>query len=269
VGQGDAILVQGRQGAMLVDAGRALPGRFDMGRSVVVPALRALGISHLDLLAVSHLDVDHRGGVPAVLRAMSIGELWLPRGSRHEPAASELLEAARHRGVRVVERGAGDAPVRFGDLRVESLWPPNASRPPSGNDASLVLRIQLADSVLLLPGDLEAGGEADLLATGAELRADILKLAHHGSRTSSTPEFLEAVGARVAIASAGCFGRFGMPHEDVVERVRSHGTPVWWTGRDGAIRVRLATLSVRPISVWGTGPWRGCRPLELRAVALP
>ena len=260
VGQGDATLVQGRQGAVLVDAGRALPGRFDLGRSVVVPALRALGVSHLDLLAVSHLDVDHRGGVPAVMRAMSVGELWLPRGSRDKLAAAELLEAARRRGVRVVERGAEDPPARFGDLWVESLWPPESARGASGNNASLVLRIRLADSVVLLPGDLEAEAEAGLLGTGAELRADVLKLAHHGSHSSSTPAFLEAVGARVAVASAGCFSRFGMPHQDVVERLRSQGTPVWWTGRDGAIRIRLANGSARPLSVWGTGSRRRCRP---------
>ena len=103
---------------------------------------------------------------------------------------------------------------------------------------------------MLLPGDLEARAERALLASGADLRADLLKLPHHGSRTSSTREFLAAVGAQVAVASAPCRGRFPMPHPEVVRRVRTAGASLWWTGRDGAVMVGLG----QPFHVRGWAP---------------
>ena len=103
VGQGDATLVQGRRGALLVDAGSALPG-IDLGRSVVVPALVALGVARLDVVAASHADLDHRGGLPAVLEAVPVGRLWLPRGALGDPGFRELRALARRLGV--LRRGA-------------------------------------------------------------------------------------------------------------------------------------------------------------------
>jgi competence protein ComEC len=237
---------------VLVDAGTALPGGPDLGRTLVVPALRALGVQHLDLLVASHADLDHRGGLPAVLSAVPVGELWLPHGAALEAGFGELLAAARARGVVVRERGSGSPAARFGDLEVSPLWPPPDARGEARNDRSLVLRIEVAGRRVLLPGDLESGGERALLASGADLRADVLKLAHHGSRTSSGDPLLRAVGAAVAIASAPRRSRFGMPHADVVARVREAGIALWWTGRDGAVLVALG----EPLWTRGTAPAR-------------
>jgi competence protein ComEC len=238
VGQGDATLVQGLRGAVLVDGGGAFPGRGDLGASAVVPALRALGVERLDLVAASHGDLDHRGGLVSVLRAVPVGRLWLPYGGRADPAFAALVAVAGERRVPVEERGAGGAPLAAGDLTVESLWPPPGARG-SRNDDSLVLRVAAGAHAVLLAGDLEAGAERALVASGAPLAADVLKLAHHGSRTSSTQAFLDAVGGAVAIASAPHFGRFGMPHADVVARAHGAGYAVWWTGRDGAVVISL------------------------------
>ncbi len=239
VGQGDAILVQGRTGSLLVDAGVAIPGGADLGASVVVPALRALGIDRLDLLVASHADLDHRGGLPAVLRAVPVGRLWLPHGGVDDPAFADVVAAARAAAVPVEEQGAGGAVLHAGDLRIAPLWPPPGDRDGSRNDRSLTLRIDVAGRSVLLPGDLEAAGEARLLAAGAPLRADVLKLAHHGSRTSSTAAWLAAVDGAVAVASAPRLGRFGMPHTEVVERAAAGGYALWWTGRHGAILIGL------------------------------
>jgi competence protein ComEC len=271
VGQGDAALVQGRAGALLVDAGSALPGGLDLGRSAVVPALRALGVARLDLAAASHADLDHRGGLPAVLAALPVGELWLPRGAAGDPAFAELRAAAGARGVPVRERGAGDPPARFGDLEVLPLWPPAGELPLSQNDRSLVLRVAVAGRRVLLPGDLESAGEAALLASGADLRADVLKLPHHGSRSSSGTAFLAAVGAGLAVASAPCAGRFGMPHAEVLARARAAALSLWWTGRDGAVSVQLAAATGsgaggaarRGLAVRGQGARRRC-PRRMR-----
>ena len=117
---------------------------------------------------------------------------------------------------------------------------------------ALTLRIEVAGRTLLLAGDLEATAEAALIARGAPLRAELLKLSHHGSRTSSSAVFLDAVGGSVAVASAPRWSRFGMPHPDVADRVRGAGYALWWTGRDGAVLVGLAPR------LWVRG-WRDWR----------
>jgi competence protein ComEC len=241
VGQGDAAVVQGLRTNVLVDGGVALPGRWDAGERVVVPALGALGVRSLDLVVASHADADHAGGLPAVLRALPVRRLWLPPGGRTDPAFAALRSAAAARGAAVEERAAGDPPLRLGDLVVETLWPPRGARAAAGrNDGSLVLRVHAGGRSVLLPGDLEQAGERALHAAGAALRADVLKLGHHGSRTSSSAAFLAAVSPALAIVSAPRHGRFGMPHREVVERLDAAGIPWRWTGRDGAVLVGLA-----------------------------
>jgi len=250
VGAGDATLVQGRRGTLLVDAGAAFPG-VDRGRDAVAPALAALGVERLDALVLTHADVDHRGGAPALLRMLPVEALWLPPGGRSDPGFAAVREAAAGAGVPVAEHGAGDTPRRLGDLRVEILWPPRrpAAAAPD-NDRSLVLRVSVGGGPrVLLPGDLEAAAEAQLVARGTDLRADLLKVAHHGSRSSSSRAFLAAVGGAAAVVSAPCHGRFGWPHPEVVDRLREQGYAIWWTGRDGAV---LADLGPRPwLRGWG------------------
>src|SRR5262249_21907770 len=203
-------------------------------------ALRALGVGALDLLVVSHGDLDHRGGVPAVLRALPVREVWLPLGASQDGAFAELREAARAAGVPVRERGAGSPPARLGDLAVAPFWRSAAAGGLSRNDRSLVVRVEWAGRRVLLPGDLEAAGEGALLASGADLRADVLKLPHHGSRTSSTAALLARVAPALAVASAPCAGRFAMPDREGGERARAAGAPPWGAGpgRAGAHRRR-------------------------------
>jgi len=251
VGQGDAVLIQGRRGALLVDGGRAIPGGVDLGRRVVLPALRALDVRRLDLVVASHGDLDHWGGLVAVLAVIPVGERWSPAGGRRQGDLEALLEVARDRGVRVRERAAGDETARFGDLRITPVWPPaKASAGASRNDRSLVLLVELEGVRTLLTGDVGAGVEEQLVSSGVDLEAEILKLGHHGSRGSSSPLFLEAVGADVALLSAPCPGRGGLPSGEVVQRVRRAGQALWWTGRDGAVFVALGRKRV-PLAAWG------------------
>jgi competence protein ComEC len=258
VGQGAAALVEGLGAAVLVDAGSSFDG-LDWGKRAVVPALAALGVERLDILILSHGDLDHLGGAAAVLDAVSVGEIWAPFGAAADPAFDPLLEAARSKRIPVFERGAGSPAVSRGDLRIESLWPPPVAERRSRNDRSLVVRIELAGYRVLLPGDLEASAEFDLVSSGADLASEIISLSHHGSRTSSTEAFLEAVGATLSVVSAPCGGRFGMPHAEVLERAAGKGLSVWWTGRDGAVMVGLG----KRLTAWGYGerPARdSCRP---------
>jgi len=258
VGQGDATLIQGRRGALLVDAGRAIPGGVDLGRRVVLPALRALRVDRLDLVVATHADIDHWGGLPSVLAGVPVGELWLPSGAGRWPAFEPLLQIAQERGVRVRECALGDEGARFGDLLVTPVWPP-AEGPvgASRNDRSLVLRVELEGVRTLLTGDLGVDAEHQLLTQGVDLRAEILKLGHHGSRSSSSPAFLEAVGAEVALLSAPCPGPTALPSGAIVERVRASELALWWTGRDGAIFAALGPEPA-PLAVWGWEPVERC-----------
>lgn len=243
VGQGDAAIVQSRRAAILVDGGRASPYGGDRGRDTVVPALRALGVHHLDVAIATHADVDHRGGLLAVAGAIPVDEWWFPYGAAGDPAFAPLRDAIRQRGGVIRERGRGSRPTTIEGIRLETLWPPPPADPSarglSRNDRSLVVRLAVSGWTLLLPGDLEAEGERRLLARTPLLRSDVLKLAHHGSRTSSGRPFLAAVRPDLAVASAAFRGAFAMPHPTVVRRIRAAGGALWWTGRDGAVWIGL------------------------------
>jgi competence protein ComEC len=243
VGSGDALLVQGRTASLLVDGGPALEGRFDRGRDAVLPALRALGVRRLDLVVATHADLDHRGGLPAILAALPVGALWLPYGGTLDPGFTPLLAAARSAYVPVQEQGLGAPAAEVGDLRIVPLWPPREGRA-ARNERSLGLRVESGPHRLLLLGDL-GSDERALLARSAPLRADVLVLPHHGSRRSSSAELLAAVDPSVAIVSAPCRGR--LPHPSALARARASGASLWWTGRDGAVRVALGRqLAVLP-----------------------
>jgi competence protein ComEC len=255
VGQGDAALVQGSRGAVLVDGGPARDD-FDAGARRVVPALRALGVARLDLVIATHADLDHRGGLPAVLRSVAVAELWLPWGARGDADFAGVLEAAHAAGARVREVGRGSPRRRIGELTVDPLWPPRERDDRASRNArSLVVRVSVPEGPrILLPGDIDARAELELLAAERDARADVLLLPHHGSRGSSSAPFLEAVAPRLAIASAPCRGRFGMPHPEVRARLAERAVPLAWTGRDGALVVALRG----PPAARGTGEPARC-----------
>ncbi len=257
VGLGDAILVEGRDTAILVDGGWGMPGAADLGRSVVLPALRALGVERLDVVVATHADLDHSGGLSSVLEGLPVGELWMPGGRRDE--LDELVATAARLGVPVREQDARAGSTRVGDLEVEILWPPGDGRSRGRNDSSLVLRIEAEGTRILLTGDIGESAERALLASGVDLRADVLKLPHHGSRRSATLPFLEAVGAEIALLSAPCSARSRLPTPEVFERAGRVGMPVWWTGRHGALWVQLRRAPVRR-AVWGWQSDPNCRP---------
>ncbi|MCB9738116.1 MAG: DNA internalization-related competence protein ComEC/Rec2 [Deltaproteobacteria bacterium] len=244
VGHGDATLLRFADGAtMLVDAGGEVGDDGRVGARAVVPALRALGIARIDVMVVSHPHPDHENGLLAVARAMPVGSFWSngqPGGGREHKALAALL---RSRGVprQVFDR---DAPRRFrwAGAQVEVLWPRAPTLPfdpaLSANDNSLVLRVRTAGASLLLAGDVEAPAEARLIATGQDLYADVLKVPHHGSKTSSTVGFLRRVAPRLAVAGARPWGPLPFPDQIIDARYAAHGIPLRTTSA-GAVHLRL------------------------------
>jgi len=228
VGQGLSTVVDTSAHRLLYDAGPRYPSGFDLGDAVVVPALRATGAAQLDLLVVSHGDVDHRGGVPAV--------------ERRTITRAVLSATSKVRGI-PCRRGTA---WQWDGVVFEVLNPAAAAK--EGNDASCVLSIRAAGGAALLPGDIGARAESELVARHAPLAAALLVVPHHGSKTSSTAAFLAAVQPSVAVASAGYRNRFGHPHPDVVARYAQYG-------------IDFATTVERGALVWDSA-----RPAELRAI---
>lgn len=253
VGQGDGAIVDLPDGRlMIVDAGGAAHGGPDPGERVLVPLLRARRRDRIDVLVVSHPHPDHYGGVAALMDAFEIGEVWdTGQAEAEEPDAglAPLLARARARGA--IVRGPEelcDAARSLGDVRARVLWPcPSFDAGWGPNDNSLVVELEYAGRRVWFTGDVEAHAEAGLVrAVPAPI--DVLKVAHHGSRTSSAAPLLDALHPSIAIASMGRHNRFGHPHDDVWTRLRARVPCPLRTDRHGGVVVTIepdGTLAAR------------------------
>ncbi len=245
VGQGDSLLLITSDGkTLLIDGGgfgggprQAVPD-FDIGEEVVSPALWARGIRHLDVVALSHAHSDHMGGLPAVLRNFHPAELWVGNNPRVAPYDALLAEAEQLQ-VRVRTMRAQDA-FSLGLAQVKVLAPLRDYEPgpePTNND-SLVLHVTYGATSVLLEGDAEAPIEQAMLAEPG-LQSTLLKVGHHGSTTSTRPEFLARVGPQLAVISCGLHNRYGHPREEVLEELQAARVRTYSTDINGAVCFRL------------------------------
>lgn len=248
VGQGDSAVIElpYRKGVYVIDTGGVLRFQtesfqetdrpYEVGRQVVVPYLKGSGISTVDLLVLSHADADHVEGADELFKLLEIEKLHLSPGSEKEGIMQELAPFAGEAAVEGPLRGASwqEAGVRFSYLSPQDLEY-------DGNDDSLVLLLESGEFKLLFTGDLEAGGERELLSSsGARIAGlDILKVAHHGSKTSSTKEFLAAAAPSLSIFSTGKDNRYGHPAPEVVERFQKLGLTTMNTAENGTIEVKV------------------------------
>ena len=233
VGQGLAVLVQTHAHALLYDTGPRFNDSADAGNRIVAPMLRATGVTRLDGMIVSHQDSDHSGGALSLLATVPVG--WLA-SSLPEDSAIVRERAARGEPVRrclAGERWEWDG-VQFSLLHPVAA---NYANPKlKANDLSCVVRVDSAAGSALLTGDIEARTEADLVRRDAgSLRAQLLVVPHHGSRTSSTPAFIAAVAPQVAVFTPGYRNRFGHPRAEIVERYAAAGVPSYRTDYEGAL----------------------------------
>jgi competence protein ComEC len=269
VGQGDSIFVAAPGGrTLLVDGGgavgafriRGMRTRFDIGEEVVSRYLWSRGITKLDAVALTHAHEDHLEGLTAVLENFQVGELWVGHDV-NSGAYRNLLVAAQRRGTRVVHWKQGDS-LDFAGAQINVLWPASDDAVREAqNDDSLVLRLSYKNESVLLAGDIEHGVEAKLADDSRLLTADFLKVAHHGSKTSSTTEFLDRVRPSFAAISVGENNAFGHPSEITLEHLRDARVEVLRTDRDGAITF-LGNGSSEQISSF-RGPASIARPNSL------
>ncbi len=258
VGQGDAAVVEAPGGAvMLIDGGGTRDGQFDTGARIVEPFLRARGIGRLDVVALSHPHPDHLNGLVRILQRFQVGAFWSSGDDGRNPEYRRLVELARARGIPRPEV----APRALGGARLEPLGPFLDGRigaPPglTVNDASLVVRVAFGNRSVLFPGDLEADGEGELCgrrALGQVVASDVLKVPHHGSRTSSSDELLDAIQPGLAVISLGWRNQFHFPAAEVLARYAARGARTLRTDRDGAV-----TVSIAPNGALAVSCERGC-----------
>jgi competence protein ComEC len=224
VGQGLASVVRTREHTLIYDPGPLYSAESDAGQRVVVPYLRALGIGQIDMLMVTHRDSDHSGGTASVQAALAVDEV--------RSSVAGLGGQACIAGQRWVWDG-----VVFEVLHPAAEAYAVDSKP---NHVSCVLLVEAGGKRMLLTSDIEAPDEAALLQRyPGKLAADVLLMPHHGSKTSSTPAFLQAVGAPQAVIPVGYRSRFGHPKAEVLARYEAMGTNIWRTDRDGAVRIVL------------------------------
>ena len=221
VGQGLAVVLRTRAHTLVYDTGPRFSRSFDAGAAVVVPYLHHVGVREIDALVLSHRHQDHVGGAQSVLDGVRVRRFLANAPSWTDHAAP----------CRAGRRWEWDG------AHFEVLHPPEDTGD-TGNEGSCVLRVRMGASVLLLTGDIGVRSEAALIRRHA-LRSDVLLVPHHGSDTSSSPAFLDAVRPRLALASYGYRNRFGLPDPEVMARYRSRGIVVLDTVREGAIEIDM------------------------------
>ncbi len=244
VGQGDAIFVRFPNGrCLLLDAGPA-DSTYDAGRHVVEPFLRYRGVRRLDALVITHPHNDHYGGATHLLRSLPVGEILAPGQTQDEPLYLTLCRVADSLAVpwRVVH--AGEELLGFDPAALFVLHPPpqfvrQEGAPPYGlNNTSVVLLLVYGRTRLLLTGDAESEAEQAILRFGPLLRSQVLKVGHHGSRTSSGETFLAEVAPELAVISVGAWNPHGLPSPEALARLAKQGARLWRTDRQGAAVLR-------------------------------
>ena len=243
IGQGDSILITTPSGKhILVDSGPN--DKRDSGKDIIVPYLHHIGVLRLDALVVTHPDADHFGGSESILKMFPVKEIWMSHcaGDIQKPDWQDVLREARERDVpvRVIHRG-----FRW----KESLFEIETVHPRPGvcgetNDDSITLRAKGLGHSAVLTGDLTKSGEKEILRTTAYLKSDVLKVGHHGSKTSSSPPFLAAVAPRLALISSGRRNRFRHPSKQVIARLDSLHIPYLNTAKSGTVTVTFSEDTV-------------------------
>ncbi len=247
------------------DPKRGRPG-FDAGAQVVVPYLQSMGLDRLDYLVLTHPDGDHVGGAPAVMEALSVGELWVSNPAAPERGQVQALALARAGGVQARTPLEGEQVQLGPGVRLELLGAPRQPFQGTRSDDNancIAMRMVYRQVAVLLACDLEAVAEERLVASGRDLRADLLKVSHHGSGHSSTEPFLKSVAPRYAVISAGNGNPFGHPNKGALDRLSQGGATIWRTDRHGTVTLRTDGFTMRLVGSNGSPDDDAYRPLAL------
>lgn len=234
-GQADATLLQLKENDelinILIDAG-------DWKRNDVLTYLQNEEIDDIDLIAITHPHADHIGQLDIILESLNVGEVWMNGDTNNSQSFANALEAIEKSGVDYYEPTAGES-FEIGSLTIDVIHPTDSFTESNNNSTinnnSIVMRVQYKDTSFLFTGDAEREAEREMLASDVQLNADILHVGHHGSKTSSSEEFLDAVNAEIAIYSAGIDNSYGLPSPETIERLNQRHRLVYGTDKYGTI----------------------------------
>lgn len=240
VGQADAILIQQKNQAMLIDAGNNGDG------DLVTDYIKKLGISKLDYVIGTHPHEDHIGGLDIVIDSFDIGEVFLPKASSNTKTFEAVLNSIRNKGLKIKEPIVG-MKFNVGDSE-NIILAPNSKEYSNTNEYSIIIKLTFGNNSFIFTGDAEEHSEEEVIENGLDLSADVLKLGHHGSRSSTSDEFLKEVNPSIAIVSAGEGNKYGHPHEETLDKLKHKNIKVYRTDEIGTI---ILTSDGKTITVNG------------------
>lgn len=248
VGQGSATLLKSGRHAMLIDTGDS-----DQGTKIQL-YLTKQGVENLDYLVLTHPDADHIGGAPVIITKFGIGQLFLSNYEKDNKTTQKVRDAMQYKGLTASDYQVGDT-FALGNASFTILGP--AKEYADSNNASIALMVQNGNNRFLFTGDCEAEAEADLIASGADLSADVYLAGHHGSDTASSQAFMDAVSPMYAVISCGEGNSYGHPHAEVLNRFRSMGIQVFRTDEQGSVVAESdgtgITWNCAPSETWQAG----------------
>lgn len=252
VGQGDATLIMCDGHSMLIDAGDYSKG------TAIQNYLQKQKVKKLDYLILTHPDSDHIGGAPVIITKFEIDKVFVSNYEKDNKTYQKLIQALDHKRLKYTTPKVGTQ-YSLGTARITILAPNDTYDNP--NDASIALMLQNGQNKFLFTGDAEAAAEQDILANGMDLSADVYKAGHHGSRTSTSQEFFEAVSPSYAVISCGEDNSYGHPHAETLNTFRMNGVKVYRTDEDGAIIAvsdgKKITFNVPASETWKAGEPNG------------
>ena len=226
VGQGDAcFIITPSNKTILIDGGGSLSSTFDVGKDTLIPYLLDKGYTKIDYVFISHFDLDHIGGILPVLEELRVGQIFISDKQEKSENYGKFLELAKEKNLKVEKVKAGDK-IKIGDINFHIIWPIEKQINENIlNNNAMVMKLQYKNFSMLFTGDIEEIAEKAILNTYKNnlniLKATVLKVAHHGSKSSSTEEFLNATNSKVAIIGVGKNNMFGHPNDAVLERLQS------------------------------------------------
>ena len=227
VGQADSILIQQDSYSMLIDGGN------NNDDKTVKSYLDKQGIKELTYVMGTHAHEDHIGGLDYVINSFKVGKVYFPKTTATTKTFEDFILAVKNKGLQLTPPKVGDS-FKLGDATC-TILAPNSGSYEEGNNYSIVLKITYGSTSFLLTGDAEAVSEMEMVKAGLDLKADVIKIGHHGSKTSTVANFLDKVKPTYAVISVGKDNTYGHPNQSVMERLKGAGIKVYRTDENGTI----------------------------------
>ena len=240
VGQGDStFIITPKNKTILIDGGGSNTGSFDVGENTLLPYILDKGYNKIDLMIISHFDSDHSLGCAKIIENLTVSNLVLTKQLEENDIYKHIVSIAKQKKINLIYVKAGDV-ITVNGVKIKILHPQEKLIAENSiNNNSIVFKLEYKSFSILFTGDIENIAEEVILSKNINLKADILKVAHHGSKTSSSQRFIEAVSPKIALIGVGKNNMFGHPNREVIERLQSYGTKIYRTDECGEISIMV------------------------------